>query len=76
MAIIYQCRHCSKHIGRLEEQVTDSASLGFDQLTSNEKKEMIEYKSNGDLIVKVICDYCESALAENPHYHELDHFIQ
>lgn len=76
MAIVYQCRHCSQLIGKLEEQMIESSLLGFDQLTPKEKQEMIEYKSNGDVHVYAICDHCEAAFAEHPHYHELDYFIQ
>src|SRR5699024_9408872 len=75
VAIIYTCRHCGQHIGRLEEHMIESEQLGFNELTVEEKREMIEYKSNGDLNVYAICDDCTSALAEHPQYHELDYFI-
>ncbi|MCF3944468.1 anti-sigma-F factor Fin family protein [Oceanobacillus alkalisoli] len=76
MAIIYQCRHCTQEIGRLEEQVLDAALLGIDRLTAKEKQEMMEYQANGDIKIYAICDTCEAALQEHPHYHELDYFIQ
>lgn len=76
MTVIYQCRHCKKEIGRLEEQVIDASLLGVDILTTEEKKEMIEYQTNGNLKIYAICDSCEAALEAHPHYHELDYFIQ
>lgn len=76
MAIVYQCSHCKQLIGKLEGHIIESSLLGIDQLTQKEKREMMEYKSNGDLIIYAICDYCEEAFAHHPHYHELDYFIQ
>lgn len=75
LAIVYQCRHCKKEIGRLEEQRFDAALLGIDRLSAKEKREMMEYEENGDLKIYAICDSCEDALVTHPHYHELDYFI-
>lgn len=76
MAIVYQCRHCSQLIARLEEPFVDASLLGLNQLTSKEKSEMLEYQPNGDLVIYTICECCEETLALHPHYHELDYFIQ
>lgn len=50
--------------------------LGLDQLTSAEKKKMIQYESNGQLHIYVICESCEESLTQHPDYHKLDFFIQ
>ncbi|GAB3054570.1 anti-sigma-F factor Fin [Virgibacillus ainsalahensis] len=76
MSIVYKCRHCGGVIGKLEQQVIDTSMLGFDQLTSKEKEDMIKYKDNGDVHIQAICENCEETLGNHPHYHELDFFIQ
>ncbi|MBY7141610.1 anti-sigma-F factor Fin family protein [Virgibacillus sp. NKC19-3] len=76
MAIVYKCRHCGNVIGKLEEKVVDTSLLGFDQLTTKEKREMIHYADNGDVHIQAICENCEETLGHHPHYHELDFFIQ
>lgn len=76
MAIIYKCAHCHQKIGKLENQVMDTAMLGFDQLTEKEKREMIQYRDDGNIYVQTICESCEQTLGEHPEYHELDFFIQ
>ncbi|MFD1039880.1 anti-sigma-F factor Fin [Virgibacillus byunsanensis] len=76
MSIVYKCRHCGHVVGKLDQQVIDSTMLGFDQLSVEDRKEMIEYQNNGDVHITVICENCEESLGHNPHYHELDFFIQ
>jgi hypothetical protein len=73
--IIYECRHCKEEIGKLEETVIDTSLLGLDELTREEKEEMMEYGVNGDLKIYAICDACEDTLRSHPHYHEFDYFI-
>jgi hypothetical protein len=76
MSIVYSCRHCGKEIGEIKEQVVDTALLGWNKLTDEEKREMIQYKSNGDVKIQAICENCEETLGTHPEYHELDYFIQ
>lgn len=76
MAVIYTCRHCNQHVGKLEQKLVDTSLLGFDQLTNEEKKDMVHHKDNGDIQINTICESCEKTLGEHPHYHELDFFIQ
>jgi len=54
----------------------DTSLLGFNQLSAEEKQEMIQYRDNGDILVRTICESCQETLGENPQYHELDFFIQ
>lgn len=76
MSIIYKCRHCGQDIGKLEQQIVDTAMLGLDKLSIGEAKEMIQFKQNGDVHIQAICENCEETLGHYPHYHELDFFLQ
>ncbi|MFD1849259.1 anti-sigma-F factor Fin family protein [Oceanobacillus bengalensis] len=76
MSIVYKCRHCGHEVGKLENQVIDTSLLGFEQLSVQEKREMIQYQDNGDVFVRTICENCEESLGRYPEYHELDFFIQ
>jgi hypothetical protein len=40
--------------------------LGFHFLTPEERSDIIAYDSNGDVTVKVVCDYCREAVERNP----------
>ncbi|HLR66660.1 anti-sigma-F factor Fin family protein [Virgibacillus alimentarius] len=76
MSIVYKCRHCGHVIGEIEEQIVDTSMLGWDKLSIEDKKEMINYNSNGDIHIHAICENCEDTLGQHPQYHELDFFIQ
>lgn len=76
MSIVYQCRHCGQVVGEVDQQMVDEAMLGLDKLSAADKQDMIDYQKNGDVQVKTICESCETSLGANPHYHELDFFIQ
>ena len=76
MSIVYKCRHCGNTIGKLEQQTLSTSRLGFDQLSIEDKKDMIHYQSNGDVHIQAICENCEESLGHHPQYHELDFFIQ
>ncbi|WP_156289992.1 anti-sigma-F factor Fin family protein [Oceanobacillus salinisoli] len=76
MSIVYKCRHCGQEIGKLDNQIVDTSTLGFNQLSVKEKEEMIQYRDDGDIHVQTICESCEETLGQHPQYHELDFFIQ
>ncbi|MCF6411919.1 anti-sigma-F factor Fin family protein [Pseudalkalibacillus salsuginis] len=76
MAIYYSCKHCGVHIGKLDVASVDSTSLGFDQLSDQERVEYISYGDQGDVRVKSICEDCYEMLRRNPDLHALDTFIQ
>ncbi|MBO8157669.1 MAG: anti-sigma-F factor Fin family protein [Bacillaceae bacterium] len=76
MAIIYRCHHCHRLVGRLEQPYLEEEQLGLDQLTFEERRELIKHTDNGDIEIKTICEFCQDALDRNPFYHELDTFIQ
>ena len=76
MAIHYWCRHCGVDVGKLEQQQLESEKLGFHQLNTDERNDMIQYDLNGDMHVNTICEDCHEALMRNPHFHENQTFIQ
>ena len=76
MAVIYQCRHCKQQIGAFDQEAVDANHLGLDQLTDEEHEDMVQMHENGNIEIKTICENCQEALESNPHYHELDSFIQ
>lgn len=76
MSIVYKCRHCGHVIGELNQHIIDTSMLGWDKLSTADKKEMIHYQNNGDVHIQAICENCETSLGQHPQYHELDFFIQ
>lgn len=66
MAVNYVCRHCKTFVGRIDSQFVSEAQLGFDSLTPSERRDIIAYDSNGEITVRVICDYCREAMEMNP----------
>lgn len=66
MTIKYICRYCHVNIGELDEDHVTEFQLGFHHLTPNERKEIISYQNDGDVHVRVICDYCKEAFEANP----------
>lgn len=76
MPIRYYCRHCNMPMGEVNSDSIESKSLGFDALSEEERMDMITYNSNGDILVKSICEDCQEALERNPDYHSLQTFIQ
>jgi hypothetical protein len=66
MAIKYICRHCLTFQGEINSSNVNEAQLGFHFLTPEERRDIISYNIDGDVTVKVVCDYCREALEENP----------
>ncbi|MFM9332128.1 anti-sigma-F factor Fin [Paenibacillus mesotrionivorans] len=66
MDVRYVCPHCGTEVGRLNGSHLTEAQLGFHSLTLEERSDIIAYSVNGDVTVKVTCDYCKQALETNP----------
>ncbi|MBW7477392.1 anti-sigma-F factor Fin family protein [Paenibacillus oenotherae] len=66
MAVNYICRHCRTAMGSIESAGISELQLGFHFLTPEERSDIIAYNPNGDVTVKVVCDYCREALESNP----------
>lgn len=76
MSIQYVCRHCRYPIGTIDQRDFDEARLGLLFLTPEERKDIIAYNSAGDMMVKVVCEYCKQALETHPELSLLDNPLQ
>lgn len=76
MAVNYVCRHCRMALGRFENEEVPEYRLGLHFLTPEERKRIIAYNSNGDVTVKVICDYCSRTLDDFPELSLLSNPLQ
>ncbi|MBO2945945.1 anti-sigma-F factor Fin family protein [Paenibacillus sp. F411] len=66
MAINYVCRHCRTHQGVIDSRGISESRLGLDALTPEERRDIIAYDFNGEMIVNVTCDHCREALEMHP----------
>jgi hypothetical protein len=66
MSIKYICRHCLTFQGEIDSGDVSETQLGFHFLTPEERRDIIAYNADGDVTVKVVCDYCREALESNP----------
>lgn len=66
MAVKYICRHCLTFQGEINSSAVSEAQLGFHFLTPEERRDIIAYNADGDVTVKVVCDFCREALETNP----------
>lgn len=64
--IKYVCKYCGQELGEFNDTVSNEEQLGFHSLTPIERESIITYMSNGDVVAKIICDYCQEALERNP----------
>jgi hypothetical protein len=66
MSVKYICRHCLTSIGEINNSAISEYQLGFHFLTPEERRDIISYNIDGDVTVRVVCDYCREALDANP----------
>jgi hypothetical protein len=66
MSVKYICRHCLTFMGEINNGAISEHQLGFHFLTPEERRDIISYNIDGDVTVKVVCDYCREALEANP----------
>lgn len=66
MKVKYVCPHCNVALGELEAESFDEARLGFHFLTLEERKDIITYNLEGDMVIRISCDYCQDAVMNNP----------
>ncbi|WEK54277.1 MAG: anti-sigma-F factor Fin family protein [Candidatus Cohnella colombiensis] len=76
MAVKYVCRHCQMPLGTFDNADVSEFRLGLHSLTLDERKRIIAYNSNGDVTVRVICDYCNQTLDSNPELALLSNPLQ
>lgn len=68
MKLKYICRYCQQKLGEIEREGLTDQQLGFDQLTPEERKDIITSKINGIQQVHTVCETCQQTLEENPEY--------
>lgn len=66
MAINYVCRHCRTFLGSINRSDITEVQLGLHSLTPAERRDIVAYDSDGEITVKVTCNYCKEALENNP----------
>lgn len=66
MSLEYVCRYCNTSLGRLEQGNLTEAQLGFDQLTPEEREDIITNSIDGNQQVNVVCESCQQMLEMNP----------
>jgi hypothetical protein len=53
-------------LGEIKDDHISELHLGFHFLTPEERRDIITYDHNGDVIVKVVCEFCGEALLSHP----------
>lgn len=64
--IRYVCKYCGQELGILNNYEIHNFKLGLENLTTSERESIITYEMNGDIVVKIVCEFCEDALNKNP----------
>ena len=64
--IKYVCKFCGQHLGELEYTEETEKGLGLLSLTPTERRDIITYMPNGDIVANIICEYCQETLEKNP----------
>lgn len=64
--IKYICKYCGEHLGAIDDTAITREQLGLDSLTLDERQSIITYESNGDIVAKIICEYCQEAIEKTP----------
>lgn len=63
MKLMYYCEYCHRLVDTLEVEHLDETALGFDILSPEERKELLQWSKNGRVgFVKIICEDCEENL--------------
>lgn len=74
--IKYICKYCGQKLGQVEHNELFKSRLGIEILTPEELDSIVIYEDNGDIIVKVVCEFCEEALDKNPELFLLTNPLQ
>ncbi len=76
MTIQYLCRHCGTSIGQIPKTKVTEQQLGLHILTAEEREHIISYDLEGNMSLKVTCDYCQQMLSQNPELLLLPGYLQ
>ena len=74
MKLQYICRYCRSSLGEIESAGLTDQQLGFDQLTPEERKDIITSNINGIQQVQIVCETCQQILEKNPDLYALPQF--
>jgi hypothetical protein len=66
MFMKYICRYCQTGIGTVDGKGLTESQLGFDQLTVEERTDIITSDNDGNCQVRVICESCQQILYQFP----------
>jgi hypothetical protein len=66
MSIQYICRYCQTKMGSLDGHELTESQLGFDQLTAEERADIITSDIDGSCQVRVVCESCQQLLERFP----------
>ena len=76
MRLEYICRYCHSWLGSIDRGNLSDQQLGFDQLTPEERADIITSNMNGIQQVRIICETCQQTLEENPDLYLLPQLYQ
>lgn len=62
----YICRYCQTVVGKIDASQVTEQQLGLDQLTPEERKDIITSNINGKQQVRIICETCQQTIDKNP----------
>jgi hypothetical protein len=54
-------------LGEIDTPVSEQ-ELGFHTLTPEERRDILQYRENGDIIAQVTCEHCQESLERNPEW--------
>ncbi|PWI58445.1 hypothetical protein BM613_02640 [Sulfoacidibacillus thermotolerans] len=67
MKMVYYCKYCNSVLGQIEANPSELDHLGFWILTPEERADIISVNEVlHTAYVKTVCEYCETALRDNP----------
>jgi hypothetical protein len=69
----YVCRYCHTSLGRIESSGLTDSQLGFDQLTLEEREDIISKDMSGGTQVRVVCESCQELIETYPEMLLLPH---
>lgn len=76
MSVKYVCRYCATIVGEIKQEHINEFQLGFHSLTPKERNDIISYNQDGNVTVKIVCDYCTEAIEAHPELSLLSNPLQ
>lgn len=76
MSIKYVCKYCKTNMGEIHSDQVSEMQLGFHSLTPEERKDIIAYNPNGEIMVNITCDHCHEIFVSHPELALLSNPLQ